>query len=300
MTRRTAIGLLVFCVLGLVSVRPVRVRPLPPAHRARVHELLLDQRHLELRDACTKAGSAPSAACRWPSPASSGSSARPCWRWRRGAAASDCRRSFRPRRAAKARRGVRSGRRADRFADYAPLVPVRVVGRRPRVRDVLRVRLVRRAEDRLRAVPADLRVGHRDFHPVWIRNGPLHALTPRPCPARSARAHDLSRRARRGVAVRRVRRERRRLLPSPAGGARGEGMPGRSPPRRRRSNADAAGGSSRSTTCSQPRVPLPVANDGAKVVIVKFNDYMCPPCKQTFLEYKPILARWQASASPGW
>ena len=48
----------------------------------------------------------------------------------------------------------------------------------------------------------------------------------------------------------------------------------------------------------QPRVPLPVANDGAKVVIVKFNDYMCPPCKQTHLEYKPILARWQAS-KPG-
>jgi uncharacterized membrane protein/protein-disulfide isomerase len=48
----------------------------------------------------------------------------------------------------------------------------------------------------------------------------------------------------------------------------------------------------------QPRVPLPVANDGAKVVIVKFNDYMCPPCKQTYLEYKPVLARWQA-AKPG-
>jgi uncharacterized membrane protein/protein-disulfide isomerase len=48
----------------------------------------------------------------------------------------------------------------------------------------------------------------------------------------------------------------------------------------------------------QPRVPLPVANDGAKVVIVKFNDYMCPPCKQTYLEYKPVLARWEA-AKPG-
>jgi protein-disulfide isomerase len=46
---------------------------------------------------------------------------------------------------------------------------------------------------------------------------------------------------------------------------------------------------------SQPRVPLPVPSDGAKVVIVKFNDYMCPPCKQTYLEYKPILARWQAT-----
>jgi protein-disulfide isomerase len=49
---------------------------------------------------------------------------------------------------------------------------------------------------------------------------------------------------------------------------------------------------------SQPRVPLPVANDGAKVVIVKFNDYMCPPCKQTYLEYKPVVARWQ-NTRPG-
>jgi uncharacterized membrane protein/protein-disulfide isomerase len=45
----------------------------------------------------------------------------------------------------------------------------------------------------------------------------------------------------------------------------------------------------------QPRVPLPVAGDGAKVVVVKFNDYQCPPCKQTYLDYKPIVARWQAS-----
>lgn len=45
----------------------------------------------------------------------------------------------------------------------------------------------------------------------------------------------------------------------------------------------------------QPRVPLAVASDGAKVVIVKFNDYQCPPCKQTFMQYKPILDKYQAS-----
>ncbi len=44
----------------------------------------------------------------------------------------------------------------------------------------------------------------------------------------------------------------------------------------------------------QPRVPIAVANDGAKVVVIKFNDYGCPPCKQTFMEYKPVLAKWQA------
>ena len=44
----------------------------------------------------------------------------------------------------------------------------------------------------------------------------------------------------------------------------------------------------------QPRVPVVAAGgSGASVVIVKFNDYMCPPCGQTFREYKPILAKLQ-------
>ncbi len=45
---------------------------------------------------------------------------------------------------------------------------------------------------------------------------------------------------------------------------------------------------------SQPRVPLAVANEGAKVVIVKFNDYECPACGQTFLSYRSILAKYSA------
>jgi len=45
----------------------------------------------------------------------------------------------------------------------------------------------------------------------------------------------------------------------------------------------------------QPRVPLAIPSEGAKVVIVKFNDYQCPPCKQTFMQYKPILQKFQAS-----
>lgn len=48
----------------------------------------------------------------------------------------------------------------------------------------------------------------------------------------------------------------------------------------------------------QPRVPLLVPNDGAAVVVVKFNDYQCPPCRQTFMEYKPIFAKW-AKQQPG-
>ena len=45
---------------------------------------------------------------------------------------------------------------------------------------------------------------------------------------------------------------------------------------------------------TQPRVPnVGAGGSGAAVVIVKFNDYQCPPCGQTFQEYKPVLARLQ-------
>ena len=45
---------------------------------------------------------------------------------------------------------------------------------------------------------------------------------------------------------------------------------------------------------SQPRVPLVVPADGAKVLVVKFNDYECPACAQSFLQYRPILAKCDA------
>jgi protein-disulfide isomerase len=48
----------------------------------------------------------------------------------------------------------------------------------------------------------------------------------------------------------------------------------------------------------QPRVPVVVPTDGAAVVIVKFNDYQCPACGQTYRDYKPVLAKWAAQA-PG-
>jgi uncharacterized membrane protein len=44
----------------------------------------------------------------------------------------------------------------------------------------------------------------------------------------------------------------------------------------------------------QQRVPIVAAGgSGASVVIIKFNDYQCPPCGQTFREYKPVLAKLQ-------
>jgi uncharacterized membrane protein/protein-disulfide isomerase len=48
----------------------------------------------------------------------------------------------------------------------------------------------------------------------------------------------------------------------------------------------------------QPRVPVMAASDGAPIVIVKFNDYQCPGCGQTYRDYKPILAKW-ARQAPG-
>ena len=43
-----------------------------------------------------------------------------------------------------------------------------------------------------------------------------------------------------------------------------------------------------------PRVPVAVPTDGAKVLVVKFNDYQCPPCRKTWEEYKPIIAKYIA------
>jgi len=44
---------------------------------------------------------------------------------------------------------------------------------------------------------------------------------------------------------------------------------------------------------AQPRVPVMVPSDGAAVVIVKFNDYQCPGCGQTYRDYKAVLAKYQ-------
>jgi uncharacterized membrane protein len=43
---------------------------------------------------------------------------------------------------------------------------------------------------------------------------------------------------------------------------------------------------------------IPVDAAGAVVVVVKFNDYQCPPCGNTFQAYKPLKAKWDKEA-PG-
>jgi uncharacterized membrane protein/protein-disulfide isomerase len=45
----------------------------------------------------------------------------------------------------------------------------------------------------------------------------------------------------------------------------------------------------------QPKVDVPVDPEGAKVVIVKFNDFQCPPCRLTYNEYKGIIAKYTAT-----
>ena len=46
-----------------------------------------------------------------------------------------------------------------------------------------------------------------------------------------------------------------------------------------------------------PRAMIPI-DSPAPVVLVKFNDYQCPPCRQTFELYKPVKAKWEKEA-PG-
>jgi protein-disulfide isomerase len=47
-----------------------------------------------------------------------------------------------------------------------------------------------------------------------------------------------------------------------------------------------------------PRIPLIIPTEGAKVLIVKFNDFQCPACGHSYLAYKPILAKYE-SQYPG-
>jgi len=45
---------------------------------------------------------------------------------------------------------------------------------------------------------------------------------------------------------------------------------------------------------AQPRVPLVVPSEGAKVLIVDFSDFQCPYCSQAYITLKPIIDKFNA------
>lgn len=49
---------------------------------------------------------------------------------------------------------------------------------------------------------------------------------------------------------------------------------------------------------AQPRIETGVPLEGAKVVIVKFSDFQCPGCKQTWMMYSPIIKKF-TEGQPG-
>jgi len=46
---------------------------------------------------------------------------------------------------------------------------------------------------------------------------------------------------------------------------------------------------------AQPRVEVKFSSGGARVLVVKFNDYQCPACAQTYFSYERIVAKYASS-----
>ena len=48
---------------------------------------------------------------------------------------------------------------------------------------------------------------------------------------------------------------------------------------------------------ARERVALAIPAEGAKVLIVKFNDFQCPPCRNSHMAYKPVLTKFAGRTS---
>jgi protein-disulfide isomerase len=46
----------------------------------------------------------------------------------------------------------------------------------------------------------------------------------------------------------------------------------------------------------QPRTELPIPANGAQVIVAKFNDYQCPACRATYLEYRGVVEKYRKEA----
>jgi uncharacterized membrane protein/protein-disulfide isomerase len=42
----------------------------------------------------------------------------------------------------------------------------------------------------------------------------------------------------------------------------------------------------------QKKIDVPIPSDGVKVLMVKFNDFQCPPCRQTYQAYAGLIDKW--------
>jgi len=46
---------------------------------------------------------------------------------------------------------------------------------------------------------------------------------------------------------------------------------------------------------TQPKQAAALPGSGVKVLVLKFNDYQCPACRMTYMAYRDIIAKYQAS-----
>ena len=162
---------------------------------------------------------------------------------------------------------------------------LRAVDHRPRVRDVSRLRLLLHSSRRLHPLRDHLHLRRRHLHHFG-----LHNLFPDDDVAETSRLgppDDGVKPGGVGVGSGVCRRwhDDQGNLPERAG--RGTGAGPEFPPLTDQQKADLE-----KWWDVQPKKDVPVPNDGVKVLMVKFNDYQCPACGQTYRSYAGLIDKW--------